>query len=401
MMQTIGLALTVALCGSALLAADGPQGQAKEAPHVAMKRYPLEHCDLEVGSPVEVGRAKSHFWFPSLHGLGGRNVLCAATVADDKAQGKWPAVLHLSRDGGATWSRIEEKAFYGPTSVRLGEGRLLLMPYEVWPVAPGDRRNAKAEGTLFTLKADGTLAASPALVQYLGFPADLADYYQGELYLLTNGNILTLRDGRLFTTVYGRLGKETKDCTFAVTSDHGGLTWRFRSVVARWQDIPGATEGANESNTVGLADGRLLCVYRTGSGQKYCKSYSADDGATWTTPSRMEGVWSVEPQLVRLPNGLILLSGGRPGIFLWVCSDENGERWEPWNLAAHHNALVRDPALHYAEPPQTTSYTGMTALGPDEVLLCYDRLANGWAGPPGPSGDADVVFTVRLKATRK
>jgi len=54
-----------------------------------------------------------------------------------------------------------------------------------------------------------------------------------------------------------------------------------------------------------------------------------------------------------------------------------------------------------AEPAQSTSYTGMALVGPDEVLVSYDRLGNGWAGAPGPWGEKDAIFCVRVKAERK
>jgi hypothetical protein len=124
----------------------------------------------------------------------------------------------------------------------------------------------------------------------------------------------------------------------------------------------------------------------------------------------MEEVFCVEPQLVSLANGVLLLSGGRPGIFLWICTDGQGNKWERLNLAEHHNRHVNDRALKYADafregkavdPPQSTSYTGMVAVGPDEALIVYDRLGNGWQGSPGPWGANDVVFSIRVKVARK
>ena len=384
------------------------------------ERYALQGCVLEIGAPVEVGRAEGHFWFSSLHpvhkadaasdrDLASDNVLCEVVLADDKAQGKWPATLCLSRDGGASWKRIRDIESYGPISTPLGPGKILIMPYETGPVSPTDKRNAVADGTIVTLSQDGSLTTERAPVKYLNFPRDLADYYVGELYLLTNGNILPLKDGaagrRLFATVYGHFAGETKDSTWSVTSDDGAFTWKFQAAVANGPAL-GTPEGANESNTARLVDGRLMCVYRTGA--DYYKSYSGDEGATWTPPERMEGVFRVEPQIVRLANGVMLLSGGRQGLFVWACTDGEGKKWDRFNLGEHHNKHVQDKALHYTEafckgegvdPAQSTSYTGMAAVGPDDVLVCYDRLANGWKGAPGPYGPCDAVFCVRIKAT--
>lgn len=376
-----------------------------------MLHYTLSTCSLEVAAPVEVGRAAGHFWFSTLHPFDHQHLLCEVVVTADQAQGKWPAVLYGSQDGGVSWEKVCEITSYGPSSTLLGPRQLLLMPYEVWPRSSGDQRSATADGSIITWDKRGKITVKPIPVTFVGFPRDLAPYHEGELSLLTNGNIFPLHDGRLFTTLYGKFVGDAKDRVFAVVSSDQGRTWRFHGIVASGQEVPDAYEGANESNAVRLADGRLMCVYRVGSGrhQPYHQSYSADEGVTWTPPRRMADVWSVEPQLVRLDNGLILLSGGRSGLFLWVCADGEGQQWEPFNLAEHHNAQVSDPALHYiegfckavenVESAQSTSYTGMRVVGPDEVLLCYDRLANGWIGPPGPWGEADVVFCVRVKAT--
>jgi|GEM_PF-310642 len=385
----------------------------KEFAPATPERYTLGNCVLEASAPSEVGRSEGHFWFPSLHVLPGTgeagasiSLLCEADLTADEAQGEWPAALCLSTDLGRSWRRVQDLACAGPASTPIAPEKILLMPYESWPVAPEDKRNAKAQGTFITLGSEDRLSIERAPVQFLGFPRDLADYHVGEVYLLTNGNILPLKDGSLFTTVYGKFAGDTKDSCWAVTSVDQGATWRYWSTVADGPALAGAAEGANESNTCRLGDGRLLTVCRTGSA--YCKAYSSDDGATWTPPEFLDGVFSVEPQLVRLENGAILLSGGRPGLFVWVCTDGSGNTWERFNLAQHHNRHQADAALQYADavcegkgvdPPQTTSYTGMVAIGPDEVLVCYDRLGNGWKGAPGPWGTFDSVSCVRLKVT--
>jgi hypothetical protein len=374
-------------------------------------KYSFKEAHVEISASVEIGRRPGHLWFATLHPFTRRDVLCVGNIADDVAQGKWPGALYLSRDGGGSWRPAGEIDCCGPASAALGPSRRLLMPYELWPLTAGDRRNLMADGTILTLEPDGKVTATPTPVRFLGFPADLADYHDGELHLLTNGNLVPLRDGRLMTTLYGMYTDEKQYRLFAVVSDDGGFTWHFHALVASWEDIPDGPEGPDESHTARLADGRLMCVYRVGSGRAYpfCKSYSADEGVTWTKPGKVEGVWSVEPQLVRLENDLMLLSGGRWGLFLWVCADGAGDRWERINLAEHHNASLSDTAMHYSAafcdaeeyftPYQSTSYTGMVPIGSDEALICYDRTANGWHGAPGPWGAADAAFCIRVRAT--
>ena len=152
----------------------------------------------------------------------------------------------------------------------------------------------------------------------------------------------------------------------------------------------------------------------------FCSSTAQDEGLTWTEPV-LTPMWSVWPQIRRLPNGVLVVSSGRPSIGIWWCGDQIGETWSFQNLPAKHNELLPDmPQWHYNAldvacdkmpcatcwthqcTVETTSYTGMAIVdsSPDQrnttVLISYDRLANGWAGPPGPNGKADVVFSVRL-----
>lgn len=48
-------------------------------------------------------------------------------------------------------------------------------------------------------------------------------------------------------------------------------------------------------------------------------------------------------------------------------------------------------------PPQSTSYTGAAVAADGTLVISYDRLANGWSGPPGVYGDVDMTFTMRVR----
>ncbi|MBM3264685.1 MAG: exo-alpha-sialidase [candidate division Zixibacteria bacterium] len=377
-----------------------------------MTSYSFDHVTVDISTPTVIGQRTGHLWFTTLHPFNHRDILCIGNIAADEAQGDWAGALYLSRDGGASWQPAGDLKTCGPASYGLAANTRLIMPYELWPLKRRNRRNLVADGTIVRLDAAGRVSTQPVPVQFLDFPVDFADYHTDELALLTNGNILPLRDGRLMTTLYGTLLGEQKYRLYAITSGDGGFTWRYHAQVASWEDIPDGPEGPDESHTTRLADGRLLCVYRVGSRREYPlhKSYSADDGLSWSKPEKMEGVWSVEPQIARLDNGLMVLSSGRPGLFLWVCTDEVGNQWERINLAEHHNAHLADSSLHYNDafcageevfrPYQSTSYTGMIRSGADQVLISYERTANGWDGAPGPYGDTDAAFCIRVRARR-
>ena len=366
-----------------------------------MSTVSLAGCVVALANPVFVGRAPGHHWFSTLHPFGGDRFVCEVVVADDKAQGQWPGVLYCSEDGGAAWRRALDIPSYSAVSVAHGADTRLLMPYETWPAAPGDKRNVQAPGTIIRWPVGGEITAEPLPVRFLGFPRDLAPYRSDGLMVVTNGNTLPLKDGRLFMAMYGKFAGDPKYSLMGMTTDDGGATWRFHGLVADTKTLPHVPEGPCESHTARLADGRLLCVYRVGSGRDwlYHKSLSGDEGLTWTAPEAMPDIWSVEPQLLRLENGLLVLSGGRPGLFLWVCADGEGKTWQAVNLTEHHNASIHDPTGQYREGIGTTSYTGMIAVGPDEVMICYDRLVKGWSGGPNDAGELDAVYTIRVRIT--
>ena len=372
-----------------------------------MTEYHQSNCRIEADTPVEVGHGQGHFWFSALHLVGTDALVCAVVRSADVAQGKWPGELFISEDAGAHWRQDLAIDSYGHASVSRDDTTTLIMPYELWPVAPGDRRNCAAPGTLVTRAADGTFAVESQDVRFVGMPAPLATYHDDELFLHHTGNIIFLPDATLLTTLYGKLEADERMSTFAFVSGDGGFTWRYRGTVAGADVALEAQEGPNESATQLLDDGELLCVYRVGGGSDYHRSYSGDEGRTWSTPARMEGVRSVQPRLVRLGNGALVLTGGRPGLFLWVSADGSGEEWDALNLGAHHNRFIEAGECRFSEafcntvtdedPDMSTAYTGLVACGSDGVTVTYDRLANGWSGAPGPNGDVDRVFSLTLR----
>ena len=112
--------------------------------------------------------------------------------------------------------------------------------------------------------------------------------------------------------------------------------------------------------------------------------------------------------MAKLSNGLLVLTAGRPGIWLWITSDPPA-RWTPWDLTKHHNENYPDAAHHYnlttfendyGKPHtpvlQTTSYTGMAVVpGGNQIVLSYDWL-NAFKCPHTICAHASAVFTVRL-----
>jgi hypothetical protein len=212
-------------------------------------------------------------------------------------------------------------------------------------------------------------------------------------------------------------------------------------------------EQPTENHMTTLANGSLFAVFRSeNTNYPLCSTVSNDEGKSWSkaitmpgptgrnpmtihssgTPAMSDGPFGVEPKILTLPNGLLVLSTGRLGQFLWV-ADDPPQAWTSWNVAKHHNDnFVKTappggdeiyhnltffefsthkredfPRSGRAAPyawneagSGTTAYTGMVNIpGTNDVVVCYDKNGHAWAPYPG-DGDKSAVFTVRVTIER-
>jgi hypothetical protein len=212
---------------------------------------------------------------------------------------------------------------------------------------------------------------------------------------------------------------------------HAPTQWAYRSRVDFTEEMAPSSSGPNEHDITQLEDGRVLVVFRLDSNKGHFAALSSDNALSWHPPFHT-GTWAVDPKLAALPGGLVGLSSGRPGVGFWVTSFANGAaspKWEFSNINAAHNKGVREPALQYPRTDETildanctgdypggasgcpgdcpacpgartsTAYTDLHVMDDDSVLLIYDRLANGWAGPrnSGQEGlGTDAIFTMAI-----
>jgi hypothetical protein len=306
------------------------------------------------------------------------------------------------------------------------------------------------------------------------------------------GTLLPLSGGGMLTTAYGVYRCDqapsphpTPAINMSVAVFHsssGGESWEWISTAAGRSALhPGQVgcEGASENHVAQLSNGSLLIIFRVPDDtHRLCHATSNDGrGLSWSAGTPLRGgaplsidsgartplplphhraqhqraPWGVAPRLLRLPNGLLALTTGRPGIMLWLAPDPEQEKeeegggmvWRPFNLAAHHNRVLplaqrftsncssysaAHPKGGGGKQPQcvlaggcdlpgragsgsTTSYTGLTLApaaagvnssssssssgsGRCTVLISYDWLADGWQ--PIPLGAANVVYVLRL-----
>jgi len=112
-----------------------------------------------------------------------------------------------------------------------------------------------------------------------------------------------------------------------------------------------------------------MCIYRLDSNLTYGQTWSSDEGKTWTEAVECKGPRSVEPSLVVLKNGTVVLSGGRPGIKLWINGDGTGKEWQEVDINKHRNQfLLKNQKQNHS----TTGYTEMVAIDDTHLLYVYD-----------------------------
>ena len=68
-------------------------------------------------------------------------------------------------------------------------------------------------------------------------------------------------------------------------------------------------------------------------------------------------------------------------------------------LRVKNDGLPRQARDERKETTQTEGVSNsMVELAEENVVVVsYDRLAFGWYGPPGPYGERDFVFAIRVK----
>lgn len=170
---------------------------------------------------------------------------------------------------------------------------------------------------------------------------------------------------------------------------------RLVSTIATRRDAPWGMEGPCEPTLVALPQGELVCIMRTGaashsSGLSVANNMllarSHDRGLTWKT--RMLAAPGVRPHLVRMQNGVLACSFGRPGNHL-ILSADGGRTW---------------PVEMEVAPvsQRTGGYSGMAEVSPDRLLYAYDMLATSlsrvwlWE-PPSP---VNGVFARHIEVRR-
>ena len=382
-------------------------------PSIAVTLRPPGQPALKVrlSEPMVVGVATrpeewGFFQFPTLARWSDGTVAASWQMAADSivSYGSGASGGAISKDGGKTWTRLTgEKGISGfllpngdrlqvvtPKAIKTSELRL---PTSVSQIETYD----KVKQTLYRLselppEVQGVcLSRLPSgKTEWVTERASLDDpqalrYSLSDLFpIVWWGDMHLAADGSLLAGIYPGLrlkddgSVDPKGGVFFYRSSDAGHSWHIQGRIPYQPDLVADPKGAQRQGFTEpafeiLADGSFLCVTRS-DGPMYA-SRSQNLGRTWSRPEVIAGN-GVLPRLLRLTNGVVALSSGRPGVQLRFCADGRGKAWtQPIELVPSMNekdtvSSGSAPASWYATQV-SCGYTFLLATGPDRFLIIY------------------------------
>ncbi len=206
------------------------------------------------------------------------------------------------------------------------------------------------------------------------------------------GDVSLLSDGALLAVVYPcRIeGDNFGPCHCGCyRSEDLGYTWQLQGRLLYRPDFtsdPCASkrDGFTEPASLVLPDGEIVAILRTtdgnGDGPLYlCRS--SDEGKSWSEPTVLRE-YGVLPHLLRLGNGVLVMSTGRPGADLTFSFDGRGETW------SERYPLV--PIVGPGTQDDSCGYTSLLAVDDETFLVTYS-----WFVKPTSDGRTRKAIYVR------
>ncbi|MBN1492007.1 MAG: exo-alpha-sialidase [Phycisphaerae bacterium] len=357
---------------------------------------------VELAEPVVVAVAsKPEKWgrhqFPTLTRWDDGRLCVSWHMAEDSAlaYGSAPAMA-VSTDDGRTW--VPYTGVPGVSGLRLPNGDRIAV------VTPPSRKVSElALPEPVGARVDNYGNVQQPLYRLADLPADLRTVYMkrlpkggtdwlaeqarlddpqalrysihGVFPVVWWGDMCVASDGSLLAGIYPGYclrddGTTDPNChVFFYRSSDAGRSWQVQGRILYEPDLAADPTGEQRGGFTEpafdiLPGGLCLCVLRTtdgvGVGPMYA-SRSHDHGKTWSRPAAITRN-GVLPRLLRLANGVLVLSAGRPGVQLRFCTDGEGNVWTD---AFEMLAYTSD------NDSVSCGYTALLVTGPDRFLLAY------------------------------
>ena len=355
---------------------------------ISYKREGRKSAIIELSEPIMVAQADrelpwGYYQFPKIGKTEDGTLIVTWQMKEDShlTYGNASVVSYtpmMSIDGGKTWKpqNKEVKKYVRGYNAILNDGSVIqvvtpptkdIKAYKGFPTAIVTK-GAKAfyrveelpedfQGAYLALThEDGRTEIihaklkDPQLVRYA---------IDGMMPVVWWGNIKELPDNSLVAGVYPTFYHDKKDdvtlggVSFYKSLDKG-KSWITLSRIPFIHDGVAESRGGDSFDEPAfevLADGSFICVMRTGPSSPMYEIISHDKGVTWSTPKPFTPN-GVNPQLMLLKNGVLVLASGRPGIQLRFSFDGTGNDWsDPIEMISFFNdegVYTRDVSCGYA-----------------------------------------------------
>jgi hypothetical protein len=218
---------------------------------------------------------------------------------------------------------------------------------------------------------------------------------------------LELADGRILVSFYASVSEDNTSnnrrpnrAMVAISSD-GGHSFPSSAPLAKGTD----TNMYNEAAVAQLNNGNLVSVIRHHTYNTSSKAWdlsipvevTSTNGTSWSAPANLsvtfphgydpyddssKALLGVAPNLTLAPNGILVLSSGRPDN--WVAMSTNGAGTGWVGEETYRNCPTSGNRLH-----GSTGNTGLTSVQSNRIVQVGDNCDVTWACP-----SADTGFTV-------
>jgi hypothetical protein len=293
---------------------------------------PKPALKITISEPWEIlppGSARSTR--PYLEAVGDGLLMLSVGQGPDKFYE--PYGVFRSTDEGRTWTPVDGlqlKSFAPLPFARAGDGGIIGVSRWNIQYAPGTHVGMSHRFD----RAGATFAM---------FENQILMPKETPAILVFDHNVISMGGGVLLVAAFDK--GEKGNTTHVLRSTDEGKTWRHFSTIG----------AGGEPAIARLAENKLMAMIRHNPSLSLHQHLSEDGGKTWGVARELE-VGYADPDLIRMSNGVLACSYGRPGNNLMFSLDE-GRTW------THHIVLTDQMGFNYGS---------LREVRPGRLLVLFD-----------------------------
>ncbi|HEY0668116.1 MAG TPA: exo-alpha-sialidase [Sphingobacteriaceae bacterium] len=332
-----------------------------------IRTFPLKEIAHASGDSIMHFPSAIAFDAPDSNGIITKKILVSWGINKDDASLFPKSGWKSSVNGGLTFGRaLAEPNISFLNAIKLRNGKIITIPFKL-----NDRPTNE---TVFTFSYH---TSTDNGITWRKHPDGRVDFGTTAVKgIRLHRGIIEENDGSLYCLGYGAFVGDKVSRVFILKSVDGGTSWTYFNTIAK-----DPVKVFNEATIVRCVNGSWLVVMRNESWKPLYYSRSADKGVNWTQPKQLPGLptnstpgddlnESVDPHLLLMPNGILVLSYGRPNLHLAFSEDGNGTNW----------SNITTTFVEVQNVLETSSYSVLLPVDANRLFLIHDSGAN-WSYP--------------------